>query len=399
MRVAIIYDAKKISTTLQSANDRRVYNMAKAVNQFAEITYILHPKWRSNNENTVNYLFHSKEIGNLNLLFNILKRFSFYYQSYKEIVTNKIDIVILYNPIWDSIILMILLRLKKIKFGLEICDLHSGSKTTKNGLKNLIVRALIILPTEKILPRLTNFNIVISETLRKLIKSKCVNKPILKLPILVDTDYFSEKINGAKLFRSMNEISNDTIVLSFCGSYWYYEGADLLLKAFANIVKVSNKSIKLVFIGNIRKRAFKTDVLFLTKKLGLDGKVIATGVVDEDKLLEAFSATDIFVLPQIKDKFTEYAFPTIIGEYSSMGKAIVASNTGELPSYFTNEENILFFENNDISLLEEKILVLVNNFNLRTKLGISSRTLAEKEFGIAENSKKLFVFFDNLLKS
>jgi len=391
-KIAIIYDASIPNEQFKNANDRRVYNINKALLNSNYETIIIHPRWRINNSQKENHLDNDLYIvlGNKYKL-NFINRLSFYYKTWLHLKKNSFEIVIFYNTIWDSIILMFLLKISNIRFGMEICDIHSKSKIKINIFKYYFV----ILPTEFLLNKISDFNIVISKSIQNIISHK---SPSLLLPVLVDNDYFKTQVCNDVNFRKKNRIEVDQIIITFCGSYWYYEGSDLLLEALdilINSKKCSN--VKVVFVGNIYGSKYKPDLKSITKKLNLSNYVYFTDKVVESDLLSIFSETDIFVLPQIKEGFTDFAFPTIIGEYASMGKAIVASETGELNSIFIDNSDILFFENLNVLQLAEKLEVLILDKNKREILGVNARITSEKYFGLTSNSKKLNHFFNTIL--
>ncbi len=392
-KIVIIYDNSLPNLNYKSANDRRVINIRESFLTQKIDCDIFVPTWRSKIENITDAHF---QLGILMIgkkySISILNRIGFYYTCYKQIVKGNYNLVLLYNGIWDSFILIIALKFLKIKVGLEICDKHSENLITKSGVKNILKRFFIIRPTEIFLNRLTNFNIVINN---KLLEFVSIQKPNLILPILVDSEYFKFNSDFAKNFRLKNNINEKDIIISFCGSYWYYEGAELLIMAVDKIISENRiRNIKLFFIGNASSNKFKPDLKVLSTKYNLNSIVCFTGKLTEEQLLEAYSASDIFVLPQIKDGFTDYAFPTIIGEYASMGKPIIASNTGEINLFFTENINIIFFENMNIDHLAHQIEILIKDLALRHSLGMNARNLSIEKFGIKANG----ILLNNFLK-
>jgi glycosyltransferase involved in cell wall biosynthesis len=396
IKIAIIYDSSFPDLNCKSANDRRVFNIRLSLLQEGIKSDILIPSWRSKIEylSCVDNNIGIKIIGK-KYKFSLLNRFFYYYLCYKEIKKHGYKSVLFYNSIWDSSLLIIALRILGIKVGLEICDKHSENLVTKNGLINRIKRLLVILPTEKILHKLTDFNIVINKSLYNIVFKK---KPCLILPILVDNEYFKFDFIAASNFRNKYEINENEIILTFCGSYWYYEGSELLIEAVNKII-ISTKirNFKIFFVGNSTHKKYKPNLIDLTNKYNLNSIIYFTGRISEIELLAAYSATDIFILPQKKDGFTDFAFPTIIGEYASMGKPIIASKTGELDLIFSDNKDILFFDNMNIDDLAIKIKTLLLNEPLRIQLGDNAKILSEVKFGLSNNGFLLKSFLKNVL--
>ncbi|RVU25601.1 glycosyltransferase [Sandaracinomonas limnophila] len=392
MKIGVLYDSCVPNFNFLSANDRRVINICESLNLVGIEADILQPRWR----NVTNYdlppSFKSKIISfGKKYDFPLLSRLHFYFDCFKKIKKNKYDFVIFYNTIIDSIVLMILFKVFGIKFGLEICDKHSENKIMRSGFLNKIKLLFIVKPTESILNKITDFNIVINQSLKR---SLPLSTPTLILPVLVDSLNFKCSDKSAIKFRATNNFS-DKVLITFCGSYWYYEGSELLVEAIRNL-SIKYKNILLLFVGNVSHNKFKPDLYSLVKEYSLEEYIFFTGKLTEQELIETFSATDIFALPQFKDGFTDYAFPTIIGEFASMGKPIIASNTGELATVFTDQKDVLFFEDGNVEQLTNQIERLVLNLDLRQKLGDGARNISQNIFGLKINGLRLFNFFHNL---
>ena len=200
-KIALIYDSPIPKEEFKTANDRRVYNIHKALSCSRNNAIIIHPNWRV--QNKINDCSFIVTLGN-SYFFNFLNRISFYLKTWQYIIKNKFEIVIFYNTIWDSSLLMFMLRISNIKFGMEICDMHSMNKITKSGVSNLINRYLIILPSEYILNKITDFNIVISKSIQNAITQ---NSPTLILPVLVDNDYFKNSDKNIPILKTKKETS------------------------------------------------------------------------------------------------------------------------------------------------------------------------------------------------
>jgi glycosyltransferase involved in cell wall biosynthesis len=97
--------------------------------------------------------------------------------------------------------------------------------------------------------------------------------------------------------------------------------------------------------------------------------------------------SDIVVVPQTNNVFSRAGLPTKLAEYAAMGKAIVMTNVGDVNKYFTDKQDALFCEPENIESLHNTILELIENEDLRRKLEQNSYQIARKYFNIQSNGR------------
>ena len=170
--------------------------------------------------------------------------------------------------------------------------------------------------------------------------------------------------------RSILGLAVDAHIILFFGSLVPYKGPKILLKAF-KMVKNKFPKAKLIFAGRgemldeLSEQAMKLDVV---------DDVIFTGFVEEEKKSLYFKAADIFCLPSTT---MAESFGIANLEAMASGIPIVASNLGGIPDIVKNGENGLLIEPGNVQNLADELIYLLNNVDMRKKLGDNGRKLVE----------------------
>ena len=116
----------------------------------------------------------------------------------------------------------------------------------------------------------------------------------------------------------------DSQVVGFIGSFYHYEGLDLLISA-ASQLKSKGINLKFLLIGGGPSK----DALRLqAEELGVSDSVIFTGRVPHDEVPDYYSIIDVLVFPRRKIRLTDCVTPLKPLEAMGMKKAIIASDVG-----------------------------------------------------------------------
>lgn len=136
------------------------------------------------------------------------------------------------------------------------------------------------------------------------------------------------------------------------GSIVHRHGVDLLVEAVARL-RPKIPGIRLDIYGHATP--FLTAVLALAESLGIGDIVIYHGAKTQPEIAEAILACDVGIVPNRRSAFIELNFPTRLFEYLAMNRAVIAPSTQGIRDYFSQEQ-MLFFEPNDVNDLASKIL-------------------------------------------
>jgi len=150
-------------------------------------------------------------------------------------------------------------------------------------------------------------------------------------------------------------------VIGFIGSFYRYEGLDLLIDAFAHISATMPDSVLLLVGGGEMEKELEEKV----KKLSLNEKVIFPGRIPHNRIPGVYALMDVLVYPRYSMRLTELVTPLKPLEAMAMGKALVASDVGGHRELIRNNETGLLFPAGNKFALAESIGSLVKDHACR----------------------------------
>jgi len=202
----------------------------------------------------------------------------------------------------------------------------------------------------------------------------------------VNIDQFMKvKRNGREKRRSLG-LNTNGFVVGTIGWLLPIKGPMYLLKAMAEVWQY-HPDIQLIYVG-------KGD---LEKEL--KGEAYRTGVSDKVKFLgwrddipEIMQILDIFVLPSLNE-----GMGRVLVEAMASGKPIVASNVGGIPDLVKHGHNGFLVGPGDVNGLSLAIKKLIEDEQLRPKMGTNGRAMAW-DYGVEEMIKKIDDLYTSLYK-
>jgi glycosyltransferase involved in cell wall biosynthesis len=122
----------------------------------------------------------------------------------------------------------------------------------------------------------------------------------------------------------------------------------------------------------------------LAKKLGVQKRIkIVTEFISDEKLRGYYSASDFFILPSLWEPFG-----IVLIEAMACGNPVIATKVGGIPEVVTPECGVLVEPRNP-EQITKSIETLINDENLRKKLGANARKRVEKTFDFDIIAKKV----------
>lgn len=188
-------------------------------------------------------------------------------------------------------------------------------------------------------------------------------------------------------FVSAKFIKKDRFDLLFVGALdaaHYFKGVDVLLRAVAGL---SDCHFELTIAGEGDKRREYED---LALRLGLDKKVRFAGKLSEAELIRAYQKADLLILPSIN---SNEAFGIVLIEALACGVPVMASDLPGVRSVFNDREEGLLIKPGDISDLEQKLRLFMNDRSISEGMAAKARSLAASKYGeeaVAAKLKGLF---------
>ena len=164
-------------------------------------------------------------------------------------------------------------------------------------------------------------------------------------------------------------------VLGFIGSFYAYEGLDILLRAMP-IMLAKNPNIRLLLVGGGVQDA---NLKKLTKELGLSDNVIFTGRVPHDQVQGYYDLMDVMVYPRLKMRLTDLVTPLKPLEAMAQGRLLVASDVGGHHELIKDGKTGVLFEAGNPQALADKTLALLAAPERWQALKDAGRTFVEQE--------------------
>jgi len=178
---------------------------------------------------------------------------------------------------------------------------------------------------------------------------------ITVIPNAVDLDDFSGSSEpNSELKRKLG--LEGAVTLGFIGSFYDYEGLEILLASLP-IISKQIPNVKLLLVGggpeddNLRK---------LAKQIGIENYVMFTGRVPHDKVQDYYNQVDIFVYPRKKMRLTDLVTPLKPLEAMAQHKLVAASNIGGHNELIEDGKTGVLFEPDNTADLARTIIDLLN---------------------------------------
>ncbi len=153
-------------------------------------------------------------------------------------------------------------------------------------------------------------------------------------------------------------------VIGFIGSFYRYEGLDLLIEAFA-LLASTRSDIVLLLVGGGEMDA---EIIGHVERHHLQDKVVMPGRISHDRIPEIYGLLDMVVCPRHSNRLTELVTPLKPLEAMAMRKAVVASDVGGHRELIQPGQTGLLFPAGNPTALADTIAQLLDNHALRKAL-------------------------------
>ena len=120
---------------------------------------------------------------------------------------------------------------------------------------------------------------------------------------------------------------------------------------------------------------------------------VAGPLYNEDKI-NAFKNADLFVFPTFND-----AFPLVILEALQFNLPIITTFEGGIPDIISNNEEGLLVESQNVEMLAVKISLLLNDQNLRSKMGKRGYDKFKNTYTLEHFEKNICYVFNSILNN
>lgn len=150
---------------------------------------------------------------------------------------------------------------------------------------------------------------------------------------------------------------DEKVVLGFVGSFYAYEGLDLLVEALPKILDLHPRVHLLLVGGGPQNEALKSQV----ERLGLESAVTFTGRVPHHEVQSYYNLVDLLVYPRKRMRLTDLVTPLKPLEAMAQGKLFVASDVGGHKELVEPGVNGVLFKADDVSALIQAVSEVIGH--------------------------------------
>lgn len=217
----------------------------------------------------------------------------------------------------------------------------------------------------------------VTHVLANYVKNSGVDEDrITVIPNGIDLEKFENILPTAEAKRRLG--LDECQVMGFTGFVREWHGLDRVLDLLKGDNGKYNRRLLIVGDGPARE-----DIEKRAAQLNVSEKVIFTGIVPRDQVINYVAAFDVALQPDV----VAYASPLKLFEYMALGKAIVAPATENIMEILTNRKNALLFDINDKSSFLKCVSVVLSDLELQQNLGLSAKyTVYERKLTWINNA-------------
>lgn len=187
------------------------------------------------------------------------------------------------------------------------------------------------------------------------------------------------RTNQYKLNTPRSALKNEVHIL-FCGRLVEFKAPDLAVEIMRVLVREKNyRHIKLSMIG---LGPLQKKVETLIEEYGLKDYIYMWGGRKQEEVIQLMNQADIFLLPGIHQSSDGRAENQglVIQEAQALELPVVVSDAGGMKYGLIENETGFVVREKDVQGFVDKLELLINNRELRNKMGVAGRKFVEKNF-------------------
>ena len=192
-------------------------------------------------------------------------------------------------------------------------------------------------------------------------------------------------------FKEKYKINSKFIL--FVGRFSKVKGIETLIHAF-NIIKNELKIVntRLVIMGV--DFGYQNEMFELIKKLDLSEQITVIKNPPRDDVISAYGESEFLVLPSQWE-----LSPLVPLESFAFKRPVIATNAHGIPYTVQNNKNGILVEPENPIQLSDAMTKLLNNLELREKLGLAGYNFVHKECNCVSMAKNSLKLYEEILKN
>lgn len=225
----------------------------------------------------------------------------------------------------------------------------------------------------RLVARYSNKFVAVSEDLKSFLVDRIgiSENKIVVVHNGIDTEKFKgSNFNRVEIRRDMGLMPQDYVIV-VVAALFEMKGHKDLLKSISKLGDIQQK-LKVLFIGD---GPYKKQLVRLTRKLGLENKIVFTGFRDD--IAELLSASDLFVLPSYSE-----GLPISVLEAMSVGLPVIATDVGGMREIITDGETGYLVPAKDVDALAMTIRWCIENKNTIDEISSAGSAYVRAKFSM-----------------
>jgi PEP-CTERM/exosortase A-associated glycosyltransferase len=285
------------------------------------------------------------------------------------------DVVHAHSPVLNALPALRIARRRRLPVVYEVRALWEDAAvdhgTTSEG--SLRYRASRALETFA-LSRADHVTTICDGLRREIVGRGIAQERITVIPNAVDTAAFRYGAPPDAALRRRLGLDG-AIVIGFAGSFYAYEGLDLLIVALPQLVQ-RHPEVRLLLIGGgPQEAALKAQV----DRCGLASRVIFSGRVPHAEVQRYYELIDVLAYPRHRMRLTEIVTPLKPLEAMAQGRMFVASDVGGHRELVRDGDTGFLFPAGDASALASAIERVLARRDEWPRIGAQARRFVETE--------------------
>ncbi len=180
----------------------------------------------------------------------------------------------------------------------------------------------------------------------------------------------------------------DVFTIACTGGLVFGKGQTILLAAVAKL-RNRGRELRLDLVGDgPARRAMETEAV----RLNVASAVTFHGSINQDRVREILSSASVFVLPSFAE-----GVPVSLMEAMAMEIPCIGTYAGGIPELIRSGEDGILIAPSDSGALAAAIEQLMDDPDLRQRLGKAARRKVAKEYNLAANAERLLSIFERRL--
>ena len=262
--------------------------------------------------------------------------------------------------------------------------------TTREGSPRYRVSRALETRTFKRAGRITT----ICEGLRADILARGIDPgKVTVIPNAVDIEAFDPGGEPDEALKARLGLSGCALI-GFIGSFYAYEGLDLLLDAFPQILARLPEARLLLVGGGPQEAALKAQA----ERLGISGRIVFTGRVPHQEVQRYYDLIDVLAYPRHSMRLTELVTPLKPLEAMAQGRLLVASDVGGHRELIRDGKTGVLFRAGDVDSLAGTIVKLLSRRDRWPELRQAGRRYVVEERNWAKSVSNYRQVYGSLVK-